>query len=142
QPWDELKEIQRILKARGGLFIRVPNGAFVKAMQRVYRAVKWEAVRERVRLLLAYTGMSAFPYQTGYTPAALRWILERNNFMQVRIHNQINLRGSDPERQSFWVIPEARRYLRRTHMASQLFYYLSLGRPIKGPWMEASCRRN
>jgi SAM-dependent methyltransferase len=115
QPWQDLEEIHRILNDGGRLFVRVPNGAFVRWMHGVQGHAPFAAMRENAEKCLAVSGLAAFPFQVGYTPASLRRILRESGFDSVKVRNQINLRGSDRNRPSFWNVPAANRTLRFVH---------------------------
>jgi SAM-dependent methyltransferase len=138
RPWEDLREISRVLRDGGRLMLRVPNGAFVNGAHRLMRFLP-SGASERVRRVLAFAGLAAFPFQLGYTPRSLRSMLGVAGFSDVRIRNRINVRGFDPDRRSFFSIPAATRALRTVHSASQLFFYASLGALAWGPWIEVSC---
>jgi SAM-dependent methyltransferase len=139
RPWQDLREISRVLRDGGRLVLRVPNGTFVNGAHRLMRLLPFDGVRESVRRILAYAGLSSFPFQVGYTPSSLRHMLHVAGFGSVRIHNGINVRGFDPDRRSFFSIPAATRALRAVHVLSQVVYYASFGALAWGPWIEVSC---
>jgi hypothetical protein len=95
-----------------------------------------------VRRVLAFTGLAAFPFQIGYTPASLTAMVRSCGFDDVRVRNQINVRGLVPDRASFWSLPAATRTLRVVHGASQAVQLLSLGALTLGPWFELQCRKS
>jgi SAM-dependent methyltransferase len=137
EPWVELTEIARVLRPGGRLLLRVPNGEFVRFLQRVGRAAPG-ILGDSVGRILALTGLAAFPYQVGYTPSSLARILGNSGFSSIRVRNQTNLRGSNPARRSFWTIPDGARALARVHAASELLRRATLGRFFGGPWIEVS----
>jgi SAM-dependent methyltransferase len=129
-PEQELRELERVLEGGGRLLIRVPNADFVRT------------TRALVDLrALAFSGLAGFPFQVGYSAAVLRDLLEDAGFCDVRVRNQINLRGGGATRSSPWAIPEKTRTLRRVHAWSQLVYHASFGRVVRGPWIEATCKK-
>jgi SAM-dependent methyltransferase len=125
EPWQDLREIHRILKENGHLVIRVPNGAFVRGMHRLLRALPFELLRERVRRVLAFAGLAGFPFQIGYTPDSLSGMLQDSGFESIRIRNSIN----------------TARALRAVHLVSELVHCASLGSIACGPWIEISCSK-
>jgi SAM-dependent methyltransferase len=137
-PWQELEQIHRILADDGRLLIRVPNGEFVKWMQRLERL----APSDLVRRVLAFAGLAAFPFQVGYTPSSLSGMLRASYFRALRVRNQINVRGFDSERNSFWSLPTATRTLRCVHAGSQVLQLATLGALTLGPWIEVSCSKS
>jgi SAM-dependent methyltransferase len=142
EPWEDLEEIHRILKPDGRLLIRVPNGEFVKRMQRLERWVSSDAVRESVRKILAFAGLAAFPFQIGYTPSSLGGMLRESGFGSVHVRNRINVRGFDPRRRSFWTIPSATTLLRCVHAGSEILGHATFGALRWGPWIEVSCSKS
>ncbi len=126
----ELREIRRILKQGGWLFTQVPNGDFVKWAQPLARV---SPAREHARKLLAYTGLAGFPFQTGYTPAALDRMLRTSGFADITLRNRANLSGTPLE--------EQRTYVERVHRLCELLYHLSLRQWVKGPWLRVVCRK-
>ena len=136
-PWAELKEIRRVLKAGGWLVIQVPNGDFMKLAEPLAR---WRALRERVWQVLAYTGLGGFPYQIGYMPASLSRLLRAGGFEQINIRNRSNICDSGSATAAR-AIPEQIRVVQRVRLLSDLIYHASLRTLVKGPWIEAVCRK-
>jgi SAM-dependent methyltransferase len=141
QPWEQLHEIHRILDDNGRLLIRVPNGEFVKQIQRMESWAPSGAVREGLQRILALAGLAGFPHQLGYTASSLSRMLRDSGFVSVRVRNQVNVRGFVPGRKSFWSVPGATRSLRCVHAAAQLLQALTLGAVNWGPWIEVSCSK-
>jgi hypothetical protein len=123
QPWEQLHEIHRILDDNGRLLIRVPNGEFVKQIQRMESWAPSGAVREGLQRILALAGLAGFPHQLGYTASSLSRMLRDSGFVSVRVRNQ------------------ATRSLRCVHAATQLLQALTLGAVNWGPWIEVSCSK-
>jgi SAM-dependent methyltransferase len=138
RPWQQLEEIYRILADDGRLLLRVPNGEFVKCMQRAQHVLPPDMVRR----VLAFTGLAAFPFQIGYTPASLSGMVQECAFERVRVRNRINVRGLSPIRASFWSLPAATRTLRLVHAASETLQLMTLGALTLGPWFELTCEKS
>lgn len=137
-PWAELKEIRRLLKKGGWLVLEVPNGDFIKLLQRVTFLFRSPALREQVWRLLAYTGLAGFPYQIGYTPATLRRVLNASGFCRIEIRNAINIWDS-PGSEVMEPIPEQKRYVLGAFRIAQMIQSVSFQRIAQGPWIKASC---
>jgi len=129
EPWETLREIYRVLKDDGRLLIRVPNGEFVERVQRLERWTSSDGLHERLRNLLAYSGLAGFPFQVGYTPSSLTGMLEDSGFTSVHVKNRINVRGSSSAA------------LRLVHVGSQILDHATFGAVKWGPWIEASCTK-
>ncbi len=129
-PWAELAEIRRVIKPRGWLTLQVPNGDFVKWIKPVARI---SAAREHTQKLLAYTGLAGFPFQTGYTAAALRRILRASGLTEISIRNRVNLSGTP--------LAEQRKYVEGAHQLAEALYHASLRRWVNGAWIQATCRK-
>ncbi len=138
-PWAVLAEIHRVLQSEGWLIIQVPNGDFVKWMEPLARSISWDPLRENILKTLAYTGLAGFHFQLGYTPVSLRRILGSSGFDQIRVHNRINL--SDAQECKQYAIPEQGVFLSHVQWSSEGLARLSLGKAIKGPWIEVACRK-
>ncbi|MBI4787066.1 MAG: class I SAM-dependent methyltransferase [Chloroflexi bacterium] len=136
-PRAELKEIRRVLKSRGWLFIQVPNGDCVKMLEPLAR---WPMLREQVWRILAYTGLGGFPYQFGYTPRTLSRLARACGFEPIVIRNRVNIceSGAAPAARA---IPEQMRVVNRVQFVCDLIYHVSLRTLVKGPWMEVVCRK-
>ncbi|HET9425687.1 MAG TPA: class I SAM-dependent methyltransferase [Gemmatimonadaceae bacterium] len=65
------------LKPGGVLAIRVPNGDY-------YRRMRPGASAGRRRAVLAHNNLLTFPYRWGFSPSALRTLLEETGFREVR----------------------------------------------------------
>lgn len=138
-PWAELKELHRVLEPGGSLWIRVPNGEFVKRTQA--KALARRPLRAWILKALVYTGQAAFPYRFGYTPHTLRLMLSRSNFDVVQIRNRTNISDSHTVRDPTRVIPEQARYSSYVQRLSELAYWLTGRRVVGGPWIEVNCRK-
>jgi protein-L-isoaspartate O-methyltransferase len=136
QPWEQLDEIYRILDDNGRLLIHVPNGEFVKRVQRLERWAPSESVREGLRNVLAMSGLAGFPYQFGYTPASLTRMLKDSGFGSVRVRSQINMRELAERGTSF-----STKTLRCVHAGSQFLHHATFGTVNLGPWIEVSCSK-
>ena len=71
-----------LLKPRGVLAIRVPNGAFYAAIRRRLDGVAGPVART----LLAHNNLLGFPYRHGFTVRSLSLLLEDTGFDIVRAH--------------------------------------------------------
>jgi SAM-dependent methyltransferase len=71
-----------LLKPRGVLAIRVPNGAFYAAVRRRLDGVAGPVARA----LLAHNNLLAFPYRHGFTVHSLSLLLEDTGFDVVRTY--------------------------------------------------------
>jgi SAM-dependent methyltransferase len=71
-----------LLKPRGVLAIRVPNGAFYAAVRRRLDGVAGPVARA----LLAHNNLLGFPYRHGFTVRSLSLLLEDTGFDVVRTH--------------------------------------------------------
>lgn len=134
EPWEQLREIHRILDDSGRLLIRVPNGEFVKRVSRLERWAPSENVREGLRRILALSGLAGFPYQVGYTPGSLTRMLRDSGFESVSVRNPINMRGLVEGRDG--------NALRCVHAASRLVRHATFGTVNWGPWIEISCSKS
>ncbi len=139
-PWAVLAEIHRLLLPKGWLILQVPNGDFVKRMEPLARSIRWHPMRETILKTLAYTGLAGFHFQTGYTPASLKRILGASGFEGISIHNRINL--ADAQECKHYAIPEQGVFLSRVQWASNALARLSLGKAVKGPWIQVACRKS
>jgi hypothetical protein len=88
--------------------------------------------RNRCGESFAYAGLSSFHSKSDTRLRASGTCFTWRGFGSVRIHNRINVRGFDPDRRSFFSIPEATRALRAVHAMSQVIYYASFGRARVG----------
>lgn len=130
-PVRDLEEIHRLLKDSGQLLIRVPNGDFVRFMQRLLE-IPSQSIREKVLRVLALTGLASFPFQIGYTASSLGHMLRDAGFDGVSVSNHVNLRDGSAERA---------RTLRRVQRASRILHGASLGAVALGPWIEICCSK-
>ena len=71
-----------LLRDKGVLAIRVPNGAFYAAVRRRLDGVAGPLARA----LLAHNNLLAFPYRHGFTVRSLTLLLEDTGFEVVRTH--------------------------------------------------------
>jgi SAM-dependent methyltransferase len=138
-PWEVLAEIRRVLVPGGWLFLRVPNGEFMKWAEPLARLVPSNAWQEAILKTLAFTGLAGFHFQMGYTPASLRRILGASGFGSIDIRNRINL--PDSQDQKPFAVSEQGTYLARVQRASEIVTRLSFGLMVKGPWIQVSCRK-
>lgn len=141
-PWTDLQEIRRVLRKGGWLFISVPNGDFIKLIQPFSKVGRWNPLREYVWKLLAFGILLGFAFQLGYTPSTLRHILSKSGFRDIEVCNQLYVPITPPECVYPWVMRQKTRYLQLAHFISELVYRLSFRALIKGPWIEASCRKS
>jgi SAM-dependent methyltransferase len=138
-PWAELAEIHRVLMSKGWLMLQVPNGDFIKWVEPLARRIGWHPLHESIVKTLAYTGLAGFHFQTGYTPASLRHILGASGFEGITVRNRINL--ADAQECKHFSIPEQGVFLSRIQWASGALARASLGKAVKGPWIQVACRK-
>ena len=118
-PRATLGEAHRLLRARGVLAIRVPNGQCYAEWRNGARA-RPAAVR-----VLAHNNLLGFPYRQGFTPASLRVLLERSGFTVERVVGDVLVSTAD-EWTHRWAVWEER----LTKSALRLL------RPKHVPWFE------
>jgi len=140
-PQRTLKEIYRILRPGGRLYISVPNGEFIRRIQPLIRLGKLGVLRETTLKVLAYDILAAFPFQFGYTPSSIRHLLCRGKFTNVKVSNQLYIPISSSRQLSAQAMIEKVRLLRITHLVAQSLFRFSLGRLIWGPWIEVVCQK-
>jgi len=85
RPRDVLERVRRLLRPDGLIVLRVPNGDFETAALRLRERFDGSKRAERVRRAQAWNNFLTFPYLTGYTPGALRGLLERHGFRVERV---------------------------------------------------------
>ncbi len=111
--------------ASGGIIVvRVPNGAFYRALVHVtppLRAIAWA--------LLAWNNLLAFPYRHGFTPTGLDALFARERMRVVRLHGDALVRISD-EHTRGWARAEERVLKRGLRLALHRH----------SPWLEAYAR--
>ena len=118
-PRSTLSQAHGLLRPRGVLAIRVPNGQCY---------AEWRnGARPRLAALsvLAHNNLLGFPYRQGFTPASLRALLERSGFNVKRVLGDVLVSTAD-EWTHRWAIWEER----LTKGA------LRLVRPKHAPWFE------
>ena len=125
-----LQEIHRVLEPGGRLFIRIPNSGFQRLS---FLLTGWAWHWER--------SSSTFVFHlTSFSPASLRFLLRRTGFVPLRVANSPPTWG-DPYR----VFGGADRLLAAVkigvHGLVQGLYFISGGRWILGPSLEAHARR-
>lgn len=135
-PWGVVREIRRIVKPGGWLFLQVPNGEFVKWTEAVARL---PGLRERVWRLRSYTGIAGFPYPIGYTRRSLERLLGTSGFEHIRFRNRMNI--SDGAAEPVYVLSEQIAVVKRIHWLAQFLYRVSGHTWLVGPWMEVACRK-
>ena len=86
--------------------------------------------------------MLGFPYQFGYTPNALRLLLSRTGFADVRVCNDLfSVRGMNSRSFSATLASAESRYVRSAHWLSEAIAWLSFRRVYIGSWLQVTCRR-
>ncbi|HEY0674440.1 MAG TPA: class I SAM-dependent methyltransferase [Longimicrobiales bacterium] len=80
-PHEALARATDLLQPQGVLALRVPNGAF-------YARVRSAPLPVR-RSLLAWNNLASFPYRHGFTPEALRAMLEQHGYRVERIEGDV-----------------------------------------------------
>jgi SAM-dependent methyltransferase len=126
-PRAALRAAHALLRERGTLVIRVPNGAF-------YSTLSPRAVRgSRAAIaMLAWNNLLGFPYRHGFTPRSLRVLLESEGFRVVRKYGDTLAPLSDD-----WTLPWAAREERLLKRGLRL-----LRRTRLTPWFEMYARKS
>lgn len=102
-PDQVLAAARRLLRRRGLLVVRVPNGAFYRSAERIIdRAPR--PVARAVRTALAWNNLLAFPYLHGYTPETLERLMRGAGFCPVarRGDTLVRLADADTRRWAAW----------------------------------------
>jgi SAM-dependent methyltransferase len=128
EPAEAARRAHGLLREGGVLAVRVPNGAF------------YATVRERLdgpaspiaRALLAHNNLLGFPYQHGFTPGSLSYLLERAGFTIETIHGDTLVPIADE-----WTRPWAA--LEERLMKSAL-RVLAHAEADAAPWLEVYAR--
>ena len=101
-PRGALHAAGKLLRDRGILAVRVPNGAFYAAARRAL--TKGNRVsRATARALLAQNNLLTFPYRWGFTPRSLTRLLGETGFTVQRIRGDVLVPTADR-----WTRPWAR----------------------------------
>ena len=134
-PRPVLKEAQRIVKPNGLLVIRTPNGLFYSHCQRLLgdKNLSPRASRFLVEAM-AYNNLLGFPYQYGYSGAALRKLVEPFDFRCEGTLNSELLTLPLPEDQQ-WVIAEERAIQEGVQLLAHSVLRTQKGE-LTGPWIE------
>lgn len=138
-PWSELREIRRIIKKNGKLFISVPNGEFIKMLKPFSDYQGFRPFRDFIWKTLAYGILLGFSFQLGYSKKSILRLLSQSGFQQISIKNQYYVPITSPKYMPQKFIAQKAFYLKVFHMISQLIYYASFGNLVKGPWLLIEC---
>ncbi len=80
---DLLARLRSLLRPRGLLVLRVPNGSFYRSAERLLAARGDSEVNQWVLRSLGYNNLLAFPHLFGYTSRALTRMAARHGFEHV-----------------------------------------------------------
>lgn len=137
EPAAVLDRIRSLLRPRGLLVLRVPNGRFETATLALRRAARGTRRACHVLCAQAYANFVTFPYLTGYTPESLCGMLEGHRFACRQVSGDNILRLADDRTLPFAVREEARakravrRACRRAERATGLLF---------DPWIDVVAR--
>lgn len=126
-PRATLETARSILRPGGVLALRVPNGAFYAALRPRLEG----ALGPIARAALATNNLLGFPYRYGFTPAALRRLVEARGFETIRVVSDTLVPTADR-----WTRPWAALEERALKAMLRL-----AGRWTTPPWFELYARR-
>ncbi len=126
EPRRAAADAARLLRPGGILALRVPSGAFYRAL-RGRRGVRGGAAG---RALLALSNLLGFPYRHGFTPASLRRLVEEAGLRVLHARGDALVPTSGP-----WTRPWAAAEQRLARSA------LRLAPTRLSPWLELYARR-
>lgn len=120
-PHDALARVTEMLRPRGLLALRVPNGA-------CYARLRGDGAATRG--MLAWNNLASFPYRHGFTPASLSRLLHEHGFevIELRGDTLVSIAG-----------PYTRRWARREERVVKSGMKLLPKR--LAPWLEVYARR-
>jgi SAM-dependent methyltransferase len=130
-PRGALKEAAALVRADGVLALRVPNGDYywkTRSKLASANAVARAAAREA----LAQNNLLGFPYRWGFTPRALRTLLDQAGFDTVRIRGDVLVPIGDE-----WTRPWARVEEASVKAVMRLTARM---RPSMAPWIDVYAR--
>jgi len=131
-PRGTLSQAAALVRPDGVLALRVPNGDFYRATRR--RLVSGNRVaRVAARQALAQNNLFGFPYRWGFTPRALRTLLDQTGFDVVRVRGDVLVPIAD-EWTRTWARVEEMSVKAAMRMVARL-------RPLSAPWIEIYARR-
>ena len=141
-PTGTLKEIFRILRPGGKLFITIPNGDFIKVIERLLRFKSFDRLSENILKSLSYSILSGFPFQFGYTSKSITKLLNNGEYKNININNVNYLPVSSKRQLQTYALLEKNKLINTIYGLSQLIYKISLHKLILGPWMEIICEKS
>ena len=130
-PRGALRAAWALLRPRGVLALRVPNGGVYAALRARLDAAP--PVAAAARALLAQNNLLAFPYRFGFTPSALARLLEECGFSIAHVHGDVLVPVADGYTRE-WARLEER-------MVKAAVRPLARLRPASAPWFEIYARR-
>jgi len=137
RPGRVIARLHALLRPRGRLVVRVPNGRFQTACLEYRRAACGTPRERRVLAAQAYNNFVTFPYLTGWTPESLCGFLSVRGFACVEVRGDTILDLADDATKPFAVAEEQRykravmRACRAAEKATGLLFY---------PWIDVVAR--
>lgn len=119
EPRAVLDRLRSLLRPRGLLVLRVPNGRFETAALALRRTARRTGRVRHVLCAQAYNNFVSFPYLTGYTPESLCGMLAGHGFTCERVYGDTILPLAD-ERTLPFAVREEQRAKRAVHRACRL----------------------
>lgn len=139
-PRKELAEIRRVLRDGGYLILQVPNGEFLKLLEKAVHLIPSGSIHDRLMDILSSTGLAGFPYQMGFTSGTISRLLSESGFGKVHVFNRTGIRENAPSSSLSYVSKEHKSD-KKLLFASNTFTLASFGRLKLGPWIEIRCRK-
>ncbi|HEX6535180.1 MAG TPA: class I SAM-dependent methyltransferase [Gemmatimonadaceae bacterium] len=132
-PLDAARRARELLRDGGVLAVRVPNGACWAALRRRLRG----PAAPLARAILAHDNLLTFPYRVGFTPGALRMLLDRAGFTIIRTYGGPLVPVADDVTRAWAALEE--RALKAVIRAAALLP-LPFARAL-APWIECYARK-
>lgn len=140
-PWGSLKEIFRIMRPGGFLFITIPNGSFIKVIQPLLRLRSIKPLQLMLLKTLAYDILAGFSFQFGYTKSSILYLLSKSKYNNILISNLHYVPVSSEIQLKSKAFIEKNKLLKDTYLLAQAVYYLSLQQKLVAPWIEVRCQK-
>ncbi|TMA72551.1 MAG: class I SAM-dependent methyltransferase [Deltaproteobacteria bacterium] len=136
-PGATLRVVARLLRHRGILVLRVPNGLCYRRAIAVLRRLA-EPLADVLRGALAWNNLLGFPYLYGYTPPTMERLLTAHGFGTIEVRPDTLVRLSD-ETTRVWAVAEEA----LVKAGWRLLWSLPGVRAIENaPWLDVVLRRS